>query len=408
MVYNGLVKLTPQIYSVSDYLDLLNDRLGGIEMAIQGEITSLSMRNHAYFSLSDSQADEKAVLGCALWQFRLNNLPFDLEEGMEVQVIGKANIYKPSGRLTFIVEHIVPVGEGALQKAFEALKKKLEKKGYFAEENKQQLPEFPVNIGLLTSEAGDAIRDFKKHLGKFGFNVFHKDTKVEGIYAIDSIVEGIRWFNENPTITEDGLDVLVITRGGGSLESLQAFNSEEVAQAIYASKIPVLSAVGHERDVTISDLVADVRASTPTDAGRVLSENWRTAEQRVEHLSSSFIKLMEKFLKEYNQHIDHSWEKITQRFFSKIEYLFEKADYFSQSIISNGQKTIFYFNQRLKAIEDQLKSNDPNLKLKQGYSFVKNEKGKVIKSISKLAKGQQLSVTVSDGSFGAEVNKKEL
>jgi len=399
------MKLTPVIYSVSDYLDFLNEKLGDFEMAVQGEITSLSLRNHAYFSLTDSKLKEKSVLGCALWQFRLQKLPFTLEEGMEVQIIGKANVYKPTGRLTFIVEHIIPVGEGALQKAFEALKKKLEDKGYFADERKQKLPKFPVRIGLLTSETGDAIRDFKKHLGDFGFKVFHHDIRVEGIYAIDSIVEGIRWFNEHPKIMNEELDVLVLTRGGGSLESLQAFNSEEVAQAIYASKIPVVSAIGHERDITIADLVADARASTPTDAGRLLSENWRSSKQRLAHFSQSFTRIMEKIINNHKERMDNQWERMTVRFFSKMDYFFEKRNYFSQSISSNFQKMIFHFKQNLDLVEKQLLSNDPNLKLKQGYSFIKDENGKIIRSVKKISEKQKILVTVSDGGFRAIVKK---
>lgn len=399
------MKLTPKIYSVSDYLDLLNEQLANLEMVIQGEITSVSLRKHAYFSLSDGKNKEQAVLSCALWQFRLQQLPFVLEEGLEVQIFGKANIYKPSGRLTFVVEHIVPVGEGALQKAFEVLKQKLAERGYFAEDRKKTLPDFPIKIGLLTSATGDALRDFKKHLGNFGFQVFHQDIKVEGIYAIDSIVAGIRWFNEHPNIVEGGLDVLVLTRGGGSLESLQAFNSEEVAQAVFASKIPVLSAVGHERDVSITDLVADVRASTPTDAGRILSENWRQAEQKIDYFSQHLTQVMEKLIKQADQYLNYNWGKITNKFFSKLEYFFTKVDYFYQAIFSNGRKNIFHFKDKLTLLEKQLMANDPQLKLKQGYSLVKNNQGKIIRSVEQILVDKDLTITVADGHFGATVVK---
>ncbi|MCC6710744.1 MAG: exodeoxyribonuclease VII large subunit [Candidatus Pacebacteria bacterium] len=401
------MKLSPKIYSVSDYLDLLNEQLNSFEMAVQGEITSLSMRNHAYFSLSDgNKTSEKSVMTCALWQFRLKSLPFVLEEGMEVQVIGKANIYKPTGRLTFVVEHIVPVGEGALQKAFEALKKKLTAKGYFALERKQPLPVYPVNIGLLTSETGDAIRDFQTHLGKFGFKIFHYDIKVEGIYAIDSIVEGFRYFNEHPRINGQKLDVIVLTRGGGSLESLQAFNSEEVAQAIFASKIPVLSAVGHERDVTIADLVADVRASTPTDAGRVLSENWRSLASKVDYFSKFFLQITEQIINRYNQQLEHHWDKINQIFFSKLAYFFEKNDYYFHLVNNNFLKFLNNFKQNLVSLDKQIKSNHPQLKLKQGYSLVKDKTGKLVKSVNQIEVKQTLKVSVSDGEFGIIVEKK--
>lgn len=402
------MKLTPTIYSVSDFVDLVNGQLKEMTMAIQGEITSLTMRNHAYFSLSDSNPDEKAVLSCALWKFRLNSLPFDLKEGMEVQVVGKASLYKPTGRFTFVVDHIVPVGEGSLQKAFEALKKKLDEKGYFSVERKRKLPEFPKNIGLLTSEAGDAIRDFKKHLGEFGFTVVHKDVMVEGINSIDSIVAGIRWFNEHPDVIENGIEVLVITRGGGSLESLQAFNSEAVAQAIFASKIPVVSAVGHERDITIADLVSDVRASTPTDAGRVISDNWRIAQKKLQYYSQSLFQVMDNLIKKQQEKMLSQWEKITNIFFSEMESFFEKRRYFFQSILSHFSKIVIRDKQWLDNSEKQLKAHDPHQKLKQGYSLIKDDMGRIIRTIDKIKTSQKIKLIVSDGSFGATVTKKDL
>lgn len=398
------MKLSPKIYSVSDYLDLLNEQLETIEMAVQGEITSLSVRNHAYFSLADgSKAVEKSVLSCALWQSRLQRLPFVLTEGMEVQVIGKANIYKPTGRLTFIVEHIIPVGEGALQKAFEALKIKLAEKGFFDQANKQLIPDYPVNIGLLTSETGDAIRDFRTHLGSFGFKIFHQDIKVEGIYAINSIVEGIRWFNEHPQIAGEKLDVLVLTRGGGSLESLQAFNSEEVAQAIFASKIPVISAVGHERDITIADLVADLRASTPTDAGRLLSENWRQLNDKVAHFMDSLLQITTKLIQQANQKLIYQWQGIYQIVFSNLATLFEKNAYFFQNILVGFNRVLKNSQLMVLNLENQLRANDPQLRLKQGYSLVRTSTGKLIKSIVELKDQQNLKITVSDGEFEAKV-----
>ena len=211
------MEIAPQIYSVTQFLDLVNLQLEAFPAAIQGEITSLSMRNHAYFTLTDGNSGEPAVLSCALWQSRLKNVPFELKEGLEVQVLGQANVYKPTGRFSFIVEHISPVGEGALQKAFEQLKLQLEAKGFFALERKRALPLFPTRIGLLTSESGEALRDFKQHLGNFGFQIAHRDIRVEGLNAIPSIVQGIEWFNKHSDALDGGVEVLVITRGGGSL-----------------------------------------------------------------------------------------------------------------------------------------------------------------------------------------------
>ncbi len=292
------------------------------------------------------------------------------------------------------------------KKLLKPSKKKLTAKGYFALERKQPLPLYPVNIGLLTSETGDAIRDFKTHLGNFGFKVFHYDTKVEGIYAIESIVQGIRYFNEHPQVNGQALEVIVLTRGGGSLESLQAFNSEEVAQAIFASKIPVLSAVGHERDVTIADLVADVRASTPTDAGRVLSENWRSLASKVDYFSKIFLQITEQIINRYNQQLWHQWDKINQIFFSKLAYFFEKNDYYFQLVNNNFLKFLNNFKQNLVNLDKQIKSNHPQLKLKQGYSLVKDKTGKLVKSVNQIEVKQTLKVSVSDGEFGIIVEKK--
>ena len=244
-------------------------------------------------------------------------------------------------------------------------------------------------------------------MGEFGFNVVHKDVMVEGINSIDSIVAGIRWFNEHPDVIENGIEVLVITRGGGSLESLQAFNSEAVAQAIFASKIPVVSAVGHERDVTIADLVADVRASTPTDAGRVISENWREAQKKVEYYSHSFLRSMDSLINKQQEKMTYQWKEITDIFFSKIESLFEKRYYFLKSILSHFSKIIVRDKKWLENSEKQLKAHDPQQKLKQGYSLIKDDMGKIIRSMDSIKIKQKLTVRVADGSFGATVTKKD-
>lgn len=370
--------ISPQISSVAQFLDLVNTQLGDLPAAIQGEITSINQRTHAYFTLTDPNSEEPAVLNCALWQFRLKTLPFELKEGIEVQVLGTANIYKPTGRFTFVVEQIAPVGEGALQKAFEILKQQLLSKGYFAPERKRALPEFPVKIGLLTSASGEALRDFKKHLGQFGFQVVHKDIRVEGLNAIPSVVEGIEWFNRQP----NGIEVLVLTRGGGRLESLQAFNSEAVAQAIFASKIPVMSAIGHERDITIADLVADVRASTPTDAGRILSENWRLAQNKLDHLVDSIVYHLDQLLTLQRESLTDMWERMLERF---------------------NAKGLLPLQQRFAWVTTQVQSASPENRLKQGYSVVTNTRGKVIKNSQAVKKNEQLKITLHQGSLKAKV-----
>jgi exodeoxyribonuclease VII large subunit len=191
-----------------------------------------------------------------------------------------------TGQLMFKADVITPMGEGALRLAFEKLKRELDAQGYFRQDRKQPLPEHIERIGLITSESGMVIRDFLTGLGNHGLNVHFYDVRVEGLNAIEQIVTAIQWFNEHT----QAVQVLVIARGGGSLERLQPFNSLEVAKAIYGSKMLVMTAIGHETDVTIADLVADVRASVPMDAGQRLAEQWISAGERVKTIEESLVR----------------------------------------------------------------------------------------------------------------------
>ncbi|MDP2860881.1 MAG: exodeoxyribonuclease VII large subunit, partial [bacterium] len=240
------------IFSVSEYLDYLNEVLTPMRAIIQGEVGRVDKRvGYTFFTLSDK--DDKAVINCFVWQNKIENFGVELKEGMELQVEGHPKVYKRTGSFSFEVEHIGLIGEGALKLAFEKLKKKLELEGYFSPERKKPITDYVKNIGVITSTYADAKKDFLTHLGNFGYTIYFYDIRVEGIYAVDDIVSALRWFNESKL----QLDVLVLTRGGGGFESLQAFNSESVAKAIFASKVPILTGIGHENDITIADLVAD-------------------------------------------------------------------------------------------------------------------------------------------------------
>lgn len=258
------------VRTVSDFLKHLNTVLKKEPAVIQGEITDISGRDrYRFITLKDKQ--ENAVLSCFVWIDTLYASGVIPEIGSEVLVFGYPSVYEPYGKLSFQVRQLSLVGEGALRQAFEALKLRLSTEGLFATERKKPLPQFPGSIGLITSEHADARKDFLTHLGHHGITIYTADVHVEGIHAITEIVTALRQMNE----TAHPPEVIVLTRGGGSLESLQAFNSEPVARAIAASRIPVLVGVGHENDITIADLVADMRASTPTDAGKILSQPWQ-------------------------------------------------------------------------------------------------------------------------------------
>lgn len=443
---NTSLNLLPDaVFSVSEFLDFTNALLQPIKVTIQGEITSISHRERAtYFSLTDPR--EQAKLECIIWKSRLYQLDFTLEEGQEVQIYGSPNIYKPFGKFSLIADRVSPVGEGALRQAFEKLKQRLEAKGFFAPERKQSLPEYPHTIGLVTSEFGDAIKDFRTHLGNFGFHIEFCDARVEGLQAVDSIVKALRWFNEQPNPVE----VIVLTRGGGSLESLQAFNSEEVAKAIFSSKIPVVSAVGHENDVTIADLVADVRASTPTDAGKILSQHWRqlptqlqSAEALLEGTMRRIIAGVRQELRTLDQEIDRSFlarlhqqrQRLVQlqlsllnalqRFFDHVRLLAtrfqtnwvlydqvlhryrDEVARHERELLRDFSVHVHRHREHLKNLATQLQLSDPEQKLKQGYSIVRDATGKIIRHKTQVKRGDSLQITLAQALIYSTVERVE-
>src|SRR3989338_1759006 len=225
-------ELSKNYYSVGEFLEFINNVLGGIgPVKVRGEILKASIHGgNAYGTLKDMERDSCA-LDFFIGRWDLPRVEHLLEAGLEVELIGPPNIYK-NGRFRIIVKNIEPVGEGALKKAFEALKKKLEEKGYFDPARKRPVPDFVKTIGLITSETGDAINDFRKNIGEYGLRIFLYDVRVEGDYAENSIVGAFRWLNAN----RPDLDVLVLIRGGGGLENLKAFKSERGAGAIDDSR----------------------------------------------------------------------------------------------------------------------------------------------------------------------------
>lgn len=431
------------IFTVSEFLDFINHILKPLRVTVQGEITSLKVRSgHIYFSISDQQ--EKAKLDCIIWKFRARSLSFDLEEGAEVKIVGTPNMYKPFGKFSFIADHISPVGEGALRQAFEKLKLRLEEAGYFSADRKQVLPSYPQKIGLITSSRGDAIKDFQTHLGNFGLQLLHYDVTVEGINAIDSIVQAIEWFNAQP----QGVEVLVLTRGGGSLESLQAFNSEPVAKAIYASKIPVLSAIGHENDITIADLVADQRGSTPTDAGKILSTGWREAAGVLDQTQQFLLQTIQaaiinnqQQLRYHQYHVFSRAEQLLNFYVNRldiVEQLFmriimQQIASFEKSISSWQQNFVLWQHhwqswqhkqqqqaeqlvstfsnlmqqksELLRQYNLQLKISDPRQKLRQGYSIARLNGGELVRLTRQVNPADSLQVQVYDGKIETTVAK---
>lgn len=436
--------LGEQTFTVSQFLDMINELVAPLNVTIQGEITSFNVRGQfIYATISDLK--EQAKLNLFIVKSTLDRAGIVLEEGMEVIVQGIPGIYKGTGNFNLRVTQLTPVGEGALKKAFDRLVAKLETEGLFNPSLKRPIPEFPVHIGVISSVNGDALADFRKHLLPFNLKIHFVDARVEGVNSIASVTDALRALNESTV----PLDVIVVTRGGGSLESLQAFNSEPVARAIRSSRVPVISAIGHEQDVTIADYVADKRASTPTDAAKILSLNWSQAservtffesslqsnfrksfgfmQQRVSNLAISMVSQYQRNLSIHQNTVEHvqrsamnylhTLQFISDRLVRDHEITFKTFQTTLQersNHLANEIKTLEYSmhtllkqsHKQLGTLEQMIMSNDPHNKLKQGYSIVMNAKDKVIRSSEQVKLGDEITITLYKGNIKSIIKKK--
>src|SRR3989344_6862442 len=272
------------VYSVSEINRIARETLEHMSFWIEGEVCNFAYKEgryrYIYFSLKDTESEY--LLPCRAEPDYAHSLDFPFKDGTRVLMYGNLTLYEREGKYQFASNIIELFGESILQKRLEELKKKLQKEGLFSDKHKVPLPEYPIRIGVVTSikGTGAAWFDFKTHsIDKYPFmEIVVHDVFVQGNYAVQDICRALK------RLDDMNLDVLVITRGGGSFEDLMAFNSEKVARAIFSCSTPTLSAVGHEKDITISDLVADIRASTPTDAAHKLVVNYPIFFEKVDNL----------------------------------------------------------------------------------------------------------------------------
>lgn len=374
-------RIKDKIFTVSEFLDFLNTFLKPCQAIVQGEVGE-RVNNYPGYSFFNILDKKGSILKCFAFKGVFDVLGLELEPGMEIRVIGYPEIRKDRGEFKFQVQRIELIGEGILKKQFEILKKKLATAGYFSPEFKKPLPRFCENIGLITSKYGKgAKKDFLTHLGNFGFQVYFYDVRVEGSLALPEIIEAINWFNKNlPQI-----DVLVLTRGGGDWQSLQPFNSQELVKAIFASKIPIITGIGHEDDETLADLTADLRASTPTHAARILTENWRLAKEKTYDLEKNFPVFVKEIFKNIRERIKFSEQNLTK----------------------NRNRWQERIKKLLKEQEEKLILSSPNLKLRQGYTITVDALGKIIKDIEKLKINQIIKTKFYRGNTLSQIKKIE-
>ncbi len=405
------------ILTVSAYLDRINVALKDEKSKIIGEVCNLQMydgRSYLYFSVKD-KADQSTVK-CFMWKndFKLSGVA--MRDGLEVIVTAYPAIYKPNGGLSLQVETIELVGEGALQLAYEQLKKKMEAEGLFAESRKRLLPDYPHRIGIITSKSGAVIHDFLTNIGKFGYEILFVDSKVEGADATKDLLEAVA------TLRTKEIDVLVIMRGGGSLESFQAFNNETLVCAVANFPAPVLTGIGHDKDVPLVSFASDVNVSTPTAVANLLNESWSHALSSVRLSEQKIFSEFESGLKDTQRRVEHSHISI-ERHFAEVLHVFTNAKQtlfvglsriesqirrqfdgiaaYSHGIARGFDVLSRRVSDTLAQAGKSLELSNPERQLARGYSIVKIG-GKVVRRTTDVRVGERIDILVSDGIIHSE------
>lgn len=370
------------------------------DILVTGEISNFTdhyRSGHLYFSLKD----EKSVLKAVMFSASAKRLRFCPTDGMKVIVRGRVSVYEPSGAYQLYAEDIQPAGIGALSMAYEQLKAQLEQEGLFAEEHKRPLPEYPQRIGVITSPIGAAVRDILQITQRrwSTAEIILAPVLVQGEAAPAQLVNAVKEMNR-----QNACDVIIIGRGGGSLEDLWAFNDETLARTVYASDIPVVSAVGHETDFTICDFVADMRAPTPSAAAELVTPNGievarqlaaynayfnETAKDTVDYLRQSVDVLLQNSpLSAPEQLLEPQRVKLAQLFGGAVSSICEKAE-------REGN--------RLSSLTAQLDALSPLKVLSRGYSVALDKHGIPVKKASQLSEGDIITLKLSCGSAKAEI-----
>jgi len=364
---------------------------------VQGELSNFrpAASGHVYFSLKD----EGASISAALFGWGGKRRPFELKDGMQVLCRGKISVYPPRGSYQLVVEQIEPLGAGALQIAFEQLKAKLDSEGLFDPRRKRPLPAFPRRIAVITSPSGAAIQDMLNILRRRAphLYVLVVPALVQGDEAPRQLIRGLEAVNRHQLG-----DVIVLARGGGSMEDLWCFNDEALARAIASSKIPVISAVGHEIDFTISDFVSDLRAPTPSAAAEIVSGNWVDVSVRLRDAQARLGSAIIRDLSVRRRLLEH----VSARVVSPRDRLREQAQRCDDLLMRLERAMRTRLERRHAFVEQwmgKLDALSPLRVLERGYSIVRSEPGTVIRSASQVQEGQKLRITFHDGECPVQV-----
>ena len=391
--------------SVSELTSKLKDLIESnfSNIWIQGEISNFKHHSsgHMYFTLKDRGAE----LRCVMFRGFNQGIHFKPEDGMDVILQGKITVYEPRGQYQLMVQNMEPAGIGTLFLAFEALKKQLQSEGLFDNSLKKQLPQYPKKVGIVTSETGAAYKDMVKVLNRRApyLDIVLRPTLVQGINAANQIVKAIKELS-----SIENIDVLIIGRGGGSLEDLWAFNEEEVARAIVACKVPIISAVGHETDVTISDMVADLRAPTPSAAAEIVALSVNDLKQKINEQTNILIKQFQFKLNKIWQTFDHLSERhIVQKPQNIIERQKEKLNTIYNGLMLKMNHLLAISKTKSIAINKELNILNPSDILKRGYSIIYDTNGAIIRKGSDLKKNDLFEAQIGQDRIEA-IKKRDI
>jgi exodeoxyribonuclease VII large subunit len=418
-------------HSVSAYLERLNIYLQKAQAAVVGEVSQVNDRGHVYFTIKDQE--ENAVLECIMWKSRYQYSGVTLEVGQEVLLKGRPSIYAPMGKMSFVADSVELVGEGVLKKAYDTLKAKLQVEGVFAAEKKRPIPDFVKTIGVVTSAHGAVIHDFMNNLGRNGFNVKLLHTTVEGAESGKEIIMSLRAFKKLE------IDVLVLIRGGGSMQSLVGFDNEVLVREIAAYPVPVLAGIGHHEDVTLASLAADLTASTPSIVATKINESWTEARQVVAASERLIEHHYTTTLRDAKDSLNQSYEAATKHlegFFAEYDRIQSFIEYrlgalgalvkhtavtldgYGRAFMHTIARNITTFREKTESIETQVFSSytqavkdtqrdilelekrisysNPERQLSLGYSILRKN-GTVVKQVAEIQPKDLLEVQLADG-----------
>lgn len=417
-----------KVYSVTEITNIIKNELEEKfpSIWVEGEVSNFKRAHsqHLYFDLKD----ENSQLHAVMWRSNASKIPFRMEDGIQVVCKGFISVYPQRGQYQIQVKEIEPKGKGALQLAFEQLKKKLDKEGLFKPEKKKKIPLLPKKVGVITSPRGAAIIDIlqtiERRFAKLHIMIY--PVRVQGEGAAEEIVRALGYFGALPDI-----DVIIIGRGGGSIEDLWAFNEEKVARAIFRCPTPIISAVGHEIDFTIADFVADKRASTPSAAAEILIEKEeafleriKSFERRLEHqieysiqdIKSRVMDLIRHHaFQRFKEHLYHLAQIVDDLDIRAVNFIREEKDKMAEyrsnvrliqeKITALIKERVRSLNGRWEMLASQLHSLSPLNILKKGYTLCWEEgSDSLVRNIDHVKKGKRMTVSFFKGEFRCEVN----